>query len=585
MIEDACIELAEGLNCFTGQTGAGKSLVMGALEILLGLRSTTGVQMLRPGASEARISGVFQLQDPQLTSEVSRQVDQAVEPGQSFLITRKLLASGRSSASVNGQPATAAMVRGVGQLLVDVHGRHDQQYLLKSSNQLLILDAFGQSSLLRQRFSDLYSKVRVLEKQRDELLGSQTLGRQQLELYEFQAGEIDSASPVAGEFHELKARYTLLNNLQRIKRDASAAYGALYDCEGAILERLHMVVRVLDDLVQLDDQMVDIAEQMRTATLTLQDGAFELGRYADRLDVGGGELAEVEQRLNLINRLLAKYGDQAQGRVNVGSVRRNRCRSSDEDPMIGLLAYRQEIGQQIQRLQGRNQRVLQIDDEIAVLKKDLVQLGTQLGQARRRAAEKLTPLVEAQLRQLGMNQVRFEVAFETVEDQPEPAGPAGLDRVEMLVKTNPGQPARPLRKIASSGELSRIMLGLKSILAHSDRISVLVFDEIDANIGGRMGTVIGTKLRQLARRSPTGAGVGHQVLCVTHLPQIAAFADRHLHISKAVVNQGRAKQTRTTVSVLQGRSRVNELAEMLTGKRVTDTTRRQVREMLTAADG
>jgi len=568
VIEDASIEFGEGLNCFTGQTGAGKSLVIGALEILLGLRGGGG-GMLRAGASEARVAGLFEVRDEALAKEIARVVDQAVACGDQLLIRRKLFESGRSSFTLNGQPVTVAMARAIGALLVDVHGRHDHQYLLQPSHQLQVLDAFGGLTELAQQYRKIHAKLNRLEQQRDQLEASRTLRRRQLELYEFQADEIDTANLVAGEYAQLQARHRVLINLQKIKRDTGTAYGALYEDEGAIIERLEAVARILEDLASVDEALSGVADQIRTAALSLQDGAVGLNRYTDRLEVDPGELVEAEERLNTLNRLIAKYANQPG--VNQG-----------DDPVAELLAYREELDRQIAQLRGQDEDLDQMDAQITSLKGDLDRMGAGLGRSRRAAAGGLKPLIERELRELGMADARFDVVFEPGGAQGGNRG-AGLETAEMFVGTNPGQPAHPLRKIASSGEMSRIMLAIKSILAHNDRVSVLVFDEIDANIGGRMGTVIGTKLRKLTQGEPGGGHRGHQVLCITHLPQIAAFGDRHLHITKTVSGKGKSRQTRTTVSLLDGDKRVDELAEMLVGKHISDTSRRQAREMLEAA--
>lgn len=586
VIEDVTIELGPGLNCFTGQTGAGKSLILGAFEILLGLKSASGADMLRPGAEEARVSGVFELHDPWISRQVSQTLDLTLEPGEQLLITRKFFASGRSSISVNGQPATASMLRAIGELLVDIHGQHDHQFLLKPSNQLLILDSFAKAMELREQFSQLHAQGRDLDRRRTELQASRTLRKQQLELYEFQAQEIDAAEPQAGEFEELKSRHALLSNLEKVKRDAGQAFTALHECEGSIVERLQMVSHILAGLAELDPGLSEIAEQIRTCTLTLQDGAFDLSRYVDRLDLDPAELVEVDDRLNTLNRLIAKYAGGPGGKAG-------------QDPVAEVLAFRRQLGEQIEQLRGQDEDLEQIEGQIKAVRKELDAVGAQLSKARHAAAQKIKPLIEAEMRALGMTDAGFEVEFAAARETSDPAeggsvstgsSATGLETLEMLVRTNPGQPARPLRKIASGGELSRIMLALKSILAQSDRVSVLVFDEIDANIGGRMGTVIGEKLRKLAhgqekptRKKEAASGGRQQVLCITHLPQIAVYADRHLRIAKTVEGKGKEKQTRTSVTVLEGKARVEELAEMLAGKDVSDTTRRQVQEMLETA--
>ena len=562
VIEDARIEFAPGLNVFTGQTGAGKSLIIGAFEILLGLR--TAGDMIRADAEQARVTGLFELTDAYVAKQVQAVLDQTVAAGEELLITRKLFASGRTSVSVNGLPVTNAMVKQVGQLLVDIHGQHDHQHLLKPSNQLHILDTFAKCTDDRQRFAERLSQLRELVAQREDLRAGSELRRQQLELYEFQAQDIDAADAEAGEFPELQARHRVLNSLQRIKHDAGGAHAALYEAEGSVTERLQVITHLLLELTELDPELEDVTEQVRSSTLSLQEAAFELGRYVDKLEHDPGEAEEVDQRLNTLNRLVSKYGDGQKA----------------DDPIAFVLTYRQQIGEKIAELRAQNTDQSGIDKRIKECKADLSEIGRRLTQARKKAAKQVLPKVQSQFKELGMAEANFDIAFEAVSLD-ESTGPSGLDSVEMLVRTNPGQPMQPLRKIASGGEMSRIMLALKSVLAASDRISVLVFDEIDANIGGRLGTVIGNKLRALCHASKD---TSHQTLCITHLPQIAAFADHHLRIAKHVTGKGANRQTHTTVSPVTGKTRIEELAEMMAGKQVTATTRKQARELILSAE-
>ncbi|MFA7237831.1 MAG: DNA repair protein RecN [Phycisphaeraceae bacterium] len=569
IIEDAHIELGERLNCFTGETGAGKSLVLGSFEVLLGLRSTA--DLLRDGADEGRVSGVFELRDPHIIRAINETVDAGLDhdprnnplkhPVQ-LLVTRKLFASGRTSVAINGQPATIQMLQAVGELLVDVHGQHDHQYLLKPGNQLLMLDRFAGCDELRERFGGLHRQLAELRQKQAELEASATLRRQQLELYEFQAGEIDQAAPVAGEYDELNARHRLLSNLEKIAQQSAAVYAALYDSEGAIVERLGAMMSILNDLAELDGELAEPAETTKSAMSQLQDVAFTINRYASRLDIDPAELGEVESRLNTLNKLIQKYGP-APG---------NKGGTLDD-----VLNFRGRLAEQIAKLRGQSDDMEHIADQITPVRNELIEVGRKLTQARKAGAKKLCPLVERELAEVGMADAKLDVQIET-DEQDTPGSPgspgsieaSGLDRVEVLIQPNPGQALRPLRKIASGGELSRVMLALKSILAQTDRISVLVFDEVDANIGGRLGTVIGGKLRKLAEH--------HQVLCITHLPQIAACAEHHLKISKTI-SKG---QTRTTVQPLADEARVEEIADMLAGKGRTATTMKQAKELLGA---
>lgn len=580
VIEDARIEFTGGFNVFTGQTGAGKSLVIGAFEVLLGLR--TAGNMLRVNAEQGRVTGLFELRDADTVQQIGALLDQDINAGDELLITRKLFASGRSSVSVNGLPVTNAMVKQVGQHIVDIHGQHDHQHLLKPSNQLRILDAFAKCLDDRRKFAEQLAELQLLTKSRRELTAGADLRRQQLDLYEFQADEIDATEPQAGEFPELQARHRVLGSLQKIKHDAGGAHAALYEAEGSVAERLQVITHLLIELAELDPGLEEVSEQVRTSTLALQEAAFELGRYVDRLEHDPAEADEVDQRLNALNRLVSKYGDG----------------QKSEDPLDHVIAYRAEVGRKITELRSMDSDLSGIDERIADCLEGLQATGERLTEARHKAAGKVVPLVQAQLKELGMAEAVFDIAFEklTLADDtdgtPGPLPSSGLDAIEMLVRTNPGQPMQPLRKVASGGEMSRIMLAMKSVLATSDRISVLVFDEIDANIGGRLGTVIGRKLLALAQPTEVKQGgrgksrrleSSHQVLCISHLPQIAAFADNHLRIMKQVTGKGKTRQTHTSVTPITGKTRVEELAEMMAGKDVTATTRKQARELISSA--
>lgn len=551
VIADVRIELDPGLNTFTGSTGAGKSLVIGALQVLLGLKSAT--EMVRPGVDEARISGVFEVHNPKVLADVERMTDvQVTADGGELLLTRRLYASGRSSATLNGNPITLGMLKQLAEALVDVHGQHDHQYLLKPSNQLEVLDQFAGIEVVRDQYRQTYEKLQEAKHQLAELEANRSLREQQLELYRFQAEEIDNAQLDAGEYEELEARSSVLRNLEKLKKEAGAVHGALYEADGSVLERLKMMAGVLGDLATLDVNLKEVATSVRDATIALEESAFDLSRYLDKLDVDPGELAEAEDRLNTINRVLNKYGRT----------------------MEDTLAHRAELGTKIAELERATVDLSSLNKQIAPLTKRVAELGEELSVKRQAAGKKLAPLVERQLAELGMEKAKFTIQFAPYAPDAggkATAGPSGFDAVEFIAQTNPGLTPQPLRKIASGGELSRIMLALKGILAQSDRISVLVFDEIDANVGGRLGSIIGNKLRGLAEH--------HQVLCISHLANIACYADRHLTVRKSVSGE----QTETTVRVMQGDERLQELAEMIGGPRITDVTRAQARELLESA--
>ena len=549
VIEDAQVEFDQGLNVFTGATGAGKSLVIGALELLLGLRASA--QMVRAGAAEARISALFEIHSDAVRRELEAAVDLPLEDGQ-LAITRRVPATGPSRASLNGQAITAGMLRTLGQLIVDIHGQYDQQYLLQPVNQLTVLDAFGKLDSARTAYRAAHDAYRQLLARRAELQAGSDLRDQQLELYEFQADEIDRAQMQPGELADVETRRNRLANAERLAGDLSAVYQSLYDDEGSITDRLKAMTGVLDDLMAFDPALEEFAKTARDAAYSLEDLAYQVRSRADRVEFDPAALAEAEERLQLLRRLADKYGPE------------------EED----VFRTREELDGKIRSLRGQADDASGIETRLGELQSQVMSLGADLRAAREKVARKLEKKVESGLRELEMKETQFRIVMEpAVDDQGRPAPtPAGLDRAEFLIAPNPGEPLQPMRKIASGGELSRIMLALKGVLAQADRVSVLVFDEIDSNVGGRLGAVIGRKLAELARH--------HQVLCITHLPQIASFAARHLTVRK----ESREGRSFTSVEFLDGERRIAELAEMIGGKNVTATTRKQARELLELAN-
>ena len=551
VISEARIELAPGLNCFTGVTGAGKSLVIGAIGVLLGLRSPG--EMLRHGADEGRVSGLFETADAALLKVVQdlTDVDVAADGGE-LLITRKLYASGRSSISLNGKPITLSMLRQVSEQLVDVHGQHDHQYLLKPANQLDVVDQFGALFDLRARYRAVYDQLQAAQARLKELSTNGDVRRQQLDLYQFQAKEIDAAQLDAAEYANLTTRASVLANLETLKTDAGGVHQNLYESDESLLDQLKGMAGTLDHLSGLDPQLTGIAAQVRDATITLEESAMDLSRYLNRLDLDPAELAETTDRLNTINRVLHKYTGDIESAV----------------------ALRADLAKKIASLENATEDLTALRESLAPFRKQLKQLGDELTAKRTTVAKQLGPLVERGLADLGMEKAKFAIAVApatTTPDGPPAATATGLDHVEFVAQTNPGQLAQPLRKIASGGELSRIMLALKGILAKGDRVDVLVFDEIDSNVGGRLGSVIGNKLRGLA--------ASHQVLCITHLPQIASYADRHFTVRKEVTGG----KTESQVRRMDGPERLQEIAEMIGGHKITDTTRAQAQELLEVA--
>lgn len=543
VIADAKIELASGLNCFTGATGAGKSLVIGAIELLLGLRSPS--DMLRKGANEGRVSGVFDVHDKRLLKQIGTACDLSLtDTGGEVLLTRRLFASGRSGVSLNGHPITLAMLKNVAETLVDVHGQHDHQYLLRPSNQLAVIDEFAALVPLREKYHAAFTELSDVRQRLHELETGTKLREQQLDFARYQLKELDAAALQPNEYAELTARAGVLNNLGRLRNDASTVQEGLSEADDALVNRLQAISSTLMELTAVDAALAPIADTVKEATIQLSEASYDLGRYLNRLELDPGELAEVNERLNTLNRIVKKYGPTVEN----------------------VLARHADLAKQVAELERAGEDTSQLTAKLKPLAAELDKIGRELSTKRKKAAADLRPRIESQLGALGMDKATF-----SVDVRPAEPGPSGADEIEFLVRTNPGLAESPLRKIASGGEMSRIMLALKGVLAAGDRVSVLVFDEIDANIGGRLGSIIGEKLRSLAEH--------HQVLCITHLPQIACYADRHLTVRK----EQEKNETKTSVRVMDGDERIEEIAEMIGGHRITETTRAQARELLETA--
>ncbi len=625
VIADARIELSAGLNCFTGATGAGKSLVIGALELLLGLRSPN--DLLRKGAEEGRVSGLFEVADAGTRKRISEVTDVPLPTGE-LLLTRRLFASNRSTVSLNGQPITLAMLKAAAEHLVDVHGQHDHQYLLRPSNQLDVLDEFAGNSSVRARYQAAYGALADARRRLEELTHGQSVRRQQLELYRFQLGEIDAAQLAPGEYDAHVSTAGKLGNVERLQREGGTLQTALVDAEEPLVERVKSAAAALGELAALDPALGPVAASVRDASLTLEEGARDLDRYLSHLDFDPEALAFSNERLTLIHRLADKYAS----RVAAGRSARHGSSAETGGPVSGqqagrpgaavagcaddvdaVLAYREHLAREIADLEQQSEDLTSLETGLAPLEREARGLAETLSAARGKAAGKLSKQVEHAMKDLGLERATFTIQLSQGDRPPSradadptppsatrpsparpsppcsppspsvpqclsasvhsscPLTPTGIDQIEFIATTNPGLAPAPLRKIGSGGELSRIMLALKGILSENGRVSVLVFDEIDSNVGGRLGAVIGNKLRALAR--------GHQVLCITHLPQIAAYAHRHLTVRKAQSKD----ETTSTITHLTGDAQLAELAEMIGGHHITETTRAQARELLEAA--
>lgn len=543
VIEDVRVELHAGFCAWTGETGAGKSLLLGALGLLLGERGTA--DLIRTGSDELRVTGRFDL-----TPEQRTQVEEIAQItlDDDLIVARRLSRSGKSSALVNEQPVSVATLKKLGELLVDVHGQRDSYSLLQPACQLELLDAFGKLAPQRAKYDDAARIVRELRKQRHTLLEARQSRQRELALVRFESDELSAANLLPGELASLEAERQRLTHAQSLAAFAQSVAAQLYDDDGSVVEVLGTLLKPAAQWAKIDAKIKEIATRLETLRPEVQDLAETCRDLSETYAADPERLDEVERRLDLFGKLESKYGKNA-----------------DE-----LIAYRDSLSQRATELAKQETDLSGIEKALKPAFDDLVKAANDLSKKRAGAARKFVGEVQAHLADLQMPKATLEAALSVTPlgDGEVPA--AGIDSLELLLAANPGEPPRPLRKVASGGELSRTMLALKTVLAAHDPVRTLVvFDEIDANVGGRLGDVLGKKLAKL--------GDSHQVLCVTHLPQVAGYAQHQWTIRKRTTG----KKTTTTIAPLTNEAeRIEELAMMLRGESRSETTRKEAAEML-----
>jgi len=533
VIEAVEVEFEPGFNVLTGETGAGKSILVEAIGLLLGARASA--DLVRTGESQATIEALFE--DDRDGTEV--------------LIRREVSAFGRSRSFVNGDLATATVLRDLSQRLVEIHGQHEHQTLLDPLSHLPLLDSYAQLGGVAERVAASWRTLRQL---RDQLERSRMDGREKaarLELIAFQLGEIEKVRPVAGEDEELAATKHMLANAERVHRLCEESYAALYDRDNAVLAGLAAVWKRVSELGSLDAQFAGYLEARDGIKSQLEDLAHFLRKYADGIDASPARLQQVEDRLASLDRLKRKYGPTLDEVIEKG-----RTLSRERD----LLTQTAES-------------VDELESALVAARALYLREAQELSKARRGVARRFSGELERLLGELAMAQARFEVRFNDAPMAEESWTERGIDQAEFFLSANPGEDVRPLARIVSGGELSRVMLALKTMSADEAGHRTMVFDEVDAGIGGRVADVVGVRLGALGDR--------FQVLCITHLPQIAARATAHFRIDKAV----RRDRTVTAVQRLDAEGRIEEIGRMIGGASVTESVRTSAREMLSGDRG
>ncbi len=548
IIDDLLVGFGPGLNVLTGETGAGKSILIGAIQFLLGAKA--GLEMIRQGAEEASVEGFFRLSGDSRAEQRLREKGFCVEDG--IVVRRVLTRAGRSRAYLNGQACTIPMLAELLRDIVNIYGQHEHQGLLQPERHLDLLDEHGRLMGLRACWESLWSRWVALGNKISELEDRWKETQSKRELWEFQLKEIKDARLLPGELEALEQERLLLLNAERLQAGLRRAEDGLYGERGSALERVQMAVRELEELARIAPSLERVVAELKAAEVQLEEAVGGIRDQARRVQYDQGRLAQLEERLEEIQRLRRKY----------------RC------DVEGIMALAGRLEKQLGEADSGEETLERLRSEKKALENELSRLGEQLSAARQEAGEKLALGVQAELRDLGADQPIFQAQVSRLKEGVPVgekgllAGPKGLDRVEFRLSMNLGEPPRALWKIASGGELSRIMLAMKKVLAEAERVPTLILDEIDAGIGGAVAHALGEKLAHIGRL--------HQVLCVTHLPQVACFAQNHFKVSKQV----RLDRTVTTVSALDREGRVEELSRMLGGKVVSARARAHAQELL-----
>jgi DNA repair protein RecN (Recombination protein N) len=525
LVEELKWQMGPGFVAVTGETGAGKSIIIGALQLLLGERADKS--LIRTGADLCTVEAVFNGNDLQKLNP--QLIEAGIEPCEDdLIIKRSFSAAGGTRQFINGSPTTLSILKNLGDELVDLHGPHDHQSLLSPETQLSLLDSFARAEEQLVGYRRHYRQLQTLLAEHSALNTAETAREHELDLLRHQISEIKSANLVAGEEEEIGKRYKLAANSKRLIELASAIANKLSEADDSVLSQLAETQRLLRELEKIDSSISQFSSAHAASVVELSEIARALSVYANKLDLDPQQLAALEQRVSLFETLKRKYG---------GSI-------------AAVIGFGERAAGRMQKIEGRDAELERLAKEMENVRMQMNRAGEALRKLRAKAAPKLSENIRRNLRDLGFRQSEFEAKLVAL-DEPRPGG---FDSVELLFSPNPGEPLKPLRAIASSGEISRLMLAIKSALAAHDSIPLLVFDEIDTNVGGEIAHAVGAKMQTLGR--------DHQVICITHLPQVAATASSHFVVTKDVA-RGR---TFSNLREVTGKGRQQEIARMLGGK-------------------
>ncbi|HEX2271542.1 MAG TPA: DNA repair protein RecN [Pyrinomonadaceae bacterium] len=537
LIDELQVEFEPGLNLLTGETGSGKSIVVDALGVLIGGRFTS--DLLKSGTERGSIEGLFTVAP---NPDLERLLENAgLTATEELIIRRELSATGRNKIFINNQLATHSLLRELREFLVDIHGQGDQQTLFNPRTHLELLDSFAAGNGLRDEVAEAHQRWALLQRELDALRRDDAEKFQLLDTLKFQIDELDRAQLVIGEDERLDEERRRLANVEKLTELSQSSYARIYEDDDAALARVRQTIRDISELAEFESSFREYLEGLESARAVLEDLSFSLRDFADKLEFSPARLAQIEDRLAELSRLKRKYGG------SIESALEHLARSEDR----------------LRQIETSDERDRKLQMELDAARSKYFDHAGKLHRERVRAAKRFEKSVEKCIAELAMEHARFQIQISDAVESPR-----GIDHIEFYFSANAGEDLKPLARVASGGEASRLMLVLKTVANATEFPRTIVFDEIDSGIGGRVSEAVGLKLRKLAQTN--------QVLCVTHQPQIARFADSHLAVQKTVV-EGR---TQVALSKLNRSGRVEELARMLTGAEITDSARRHARELL-----
>ncbi|MDO5589539.1 MAG: DNA repair protein RecN [Lachnospiraceae bacterium] len=538
LIEEIEVEFRDGLNILTGETGAGKSIILGSINLALGARYSK--DLLRKGAEYGFVELGFQVENER---QLLRLKELDIYPEEGSVVLSRRLMEGRSVSRINGETVTMALLKKVAEILIDIHGQHEHQSLLYKKNHLSIVDAFAKEDLgnLKKEMEETYREYRKWKKELEDADLDEASRAKELSFLQFETKEIEDAELKEGEDEELERAYRFMLNSKKIADGVSEAYAFTSEEDANASESLSRAIRALGDVKDYDEAVAGLYEQLSEIDSLLNDFNRDLSDYRASCECSEEELYETENRLNEINHLKLKYGNQ----------------------ISDILAYYEEQIKKIQKLEDYEAYIQSLNTNCAKAKIKMEETAEKLTKIRKKQAKLLEKSIGDSLKELNFADVKFEISILPTEH----CSPDGMDEVEFMISMNPGQPVRPLANVASGGELSRIMLAIKTVLADKDDTETLIFDEIDVGISGRTAQKVSEKMALIGRE--------HQVICITHLAQIAAMADHHYMISKTVGNM----DTTTGIRKLNDVESIEELARILGGAKITDAVLQNAKEM------